>query len=506
MSPFRHLIDLACARMGGRVLAANDEFFAEKENLVRDEPPVWEESRYTDRGKWMDGWETRRRREPGHDWCIVRLGFPGITRGVVVDTAHFRGNYPESCWLEGTVASRDASVESLLADDTAWHPVLPRQRLSGDAQNEFPVDAPWACTHLRFHIDPDGGVARLRVHGEVVADLPSFPPHQAVDLAALERGAAVVSASDMFFGSRHHLILPGPSRGMHDGWETKRRRGPGHDWAVVRLAGRGAVERVLVDTSHFKGNAPGTCALDLADLAPGGGEAEPGEADWTECLPLRPLRPHAEHEFAVAGDGGPATHARLRIYPDGGVARLRLFGRLDARGREDVGLRWLHTLPPPAAARELLQCLACAAWVRRVVEGRPFASRAALLAAAEIAFDDLARGDWEAALVSHPRIGESAPAGGGHEPSARERQWSEQEQGDVWGADPDLQRRLAEGNRRYEERFGRIFLIRAAGRTAGEILQALETRLGNAPDAEIEVAASELRDIARRRLERMVTG
>ena len=167
---FEQLVDLASARLGGVVLAASDDFFAEKENLVKDEAPVWKEGEYTDRGKWMDGWESRRRRTPGHDWSVLRLGMPGRIHGVVVDTSFFRGNYPESCWIEGTVAPADTSVDTLLGEGTAWTEVLPRTKLAGDTKNRFAVDVPWRFTHLRFHIDPDGGVARLRVHGEVIAD------------------------------------------------------------------------------------------------------------------------------------------------------------------------------------------------------------------------------------------------------------------------------------------------------------------------------------------------
>src|SRR5688572_8254280 len=194
-------IDLASERLGGVVLAANDEFFAPKENLLRVAKPVWFEDRFTDRGKWMDGWETRRRRTAGHDWCLIRLGLPGIVHGVIVDTSHFRGNYPETCSLEATAAEPGATVEELTGPGTSWQEILPETKLEGNAENSFRITAPSRFTHLRFHIYPDGGVARLRVHGEVVPD----PAHLAsddgsVDLAALENGATVLGCSDMFFG------------------------------------------------------------------------------------------------------------------------------------------------------------------------------------------------------------------------------------------------------------------------------------------------------------------
>ena len=318
MTGFTELPDVAAERLGGRVLVANDEFFAPKENLLKGAKPVWREDEYTDRGKWMDGWETRRRRTPGHDWCILRLGVPAVVHGVVVDTSYFRGNYPEYCSLEAQAAAEDSAPE-VLTGDGQWTEVLPRSALRGDAQNSFAVGHRGRITHLRFNIYPDGGVARLRVFGEPLpaADLR---PGAVVDLAAIVNGGLVTDCSDMFFGHRHNLILPGRSTHMGDGWETKRRRGPGHDWIVVRLGARGTISRIEVDTDHFKGNAPESCAVDIRD-----GE----DAEWTELLPRTAVEPHSQHRLNVRAPG-PATHARLAIYPDGGIARLRLFGTVAA--------------------------------------------------------------------------------------------------------------------------------------------------------------------------------
>jgi allantoicase len=308
MTSFTDLVDVAAARLGGTVLQANDEFFAPKENLLKPERPVWREGEYTDRGKWMDGWETRRRRTPGHDWCIVRLGVPAVVHGVVVDTSFFKGNYPEQCSLEACAVEDGA-------EPGGWREVLPRSPLAGDAENPFPIADRGRVTHLRFNIYPDGGVARLRVYGEPERHA-RLRPGVTADLAALENGGLVVDCSDMFFGHRHNLILPGRSTHMGDGWETRRRRGPGHDWIVVRLAARGTIARIEVDTDHFKGNAPESCSVEVRD-----GDAN---EDWTTVLPRTPLAPDARHGFDLSA--GPATHVRLAIYPDGGIARLRVIG------------------------------------------------------------------------------------------------------------------------------------------------------------------------------------
>src|SRR5713101_2704629 len=331
---FTELIDLASDRLGGVVLFANDEFFAPRENLLKPSPPVFIEGNYTDLGKWMDGWESRRRRTPGFDWCIVRLGLPGVIRGVVVDTSHFKGNYPEQCSLEACVIEGLPTIEQPLGDAVPWVEVLLKTNLNGDFLNQFAITSEERWTHLRLKIYPDGGVARLRVHGEVRPDWAAIERAGCeIDLAAIDHGGLVIDSSDMFFGSRNNLILPGRSEGMHDGWETRRRRGPGHDWCVVRLGAAGTIRRVEVDTSYFKGNFPDCCSLEVSragcDITESGALAA---LPWKEILPNSKLKADSQHAYEKEIlDSGEATHARFNIYPDGGVARLRIFGRLARR-------------------------------------------------------------------------------------------------------------------------------------------------------------------------------
>jgi allantoicase len=321
---FLELVDLASERLGGSVVTANDEFFAPKERLIDPSAPIWIEGKYTERGKWMDGWETRRRRDGGdHDWCIVRLGVPGIVRGFDVETTFFKGNYPESCAIDVCDASGLATLDELLR--AAWREIVPRTALAGDSHNPLAAAGDAKATHVRLRIFPDGGVARLRVHGDVAPDWDRLRKRGEVDLAAVEHGGLVVACSDMFFGSRHNLIMPGDATHMGDGWETKRRRGPGHDWTIVRLGTTGTIRRVEVDTRHFKGNAPGACSLEGALLERG---RDLPELEWRDLLPRTVLQPHTRHVFEDAvRPAGDVTHVRFNIYPDGGVGRLRLFGR-----------------------------------------------------------------------------------------------------------------------------------------------------------------------------------
>ena len=325
MTDFTDLVDLAAEALGGTVIAANDEFFAPKEALLKPTPAEWREGVYTERGKWMDGWETRRRRTPGFDWAIIHLGAAGVVRGVVIDTAFFRGNYPEGASIEGCEVEGTPSVDVLTHPSTVWRTILPQVPLKGDSRNLFATQDAGRLTHLRLNIFPDGGVARLRVHGDV------RPVHEgdgdaSIDLAALENGGFSMVCSDMFFGHRQNLILPGRSTHMGNGWETQRRRGPGHDWTIIRLGNPGTIERVELDTDHYKGNAPGACMIEVCRLPGASAEQLIDPAlPWTTIVPETTLQPHGRHRWAVS-TVSPATHLRLNIYPDGGVARLRAFG------------------------------------------------------------------------------------------------------------------------------------------------------------------------------------
>ena len=328
---FTELVDLASEKLGGAVLVANDEFFAPKEDLLKATTPVFLEGEYTERGKWMDGWETRRRRTPGHDWCIIRLGLPGIIRGIVVDTSYFRGNYPEHCSFEACAIEGQATPDDLTNHSIQWIPIMPQLPLAGDTQNPFPIQNDERFTHLRFMIYPDGGVARLRVYGEVLPDWTRLKHLGGdIDLAAVENGGLVVACSDMFFGHRHNLIMPGRAVNMSDGWETKRRRGPGHDWVIIRLGAPGQVHCVEVDTSYFKGNFPESCSLEACNAGDSSVERLTDlTVRWNSILPRTKLQAHTRHLFEEELlDSDTASHLRFNIFPDGGVSRLRVYGKL----------------------------------------------------------------------------------------------------------------------------------------------------------------------------------
>jgi allantoicase len=319
------LVDLAAERVGGKALIANDEFFAEKENLLKPGRGVFIADKYTDRGKWMDGWETRRRRTPGNDWCVVQLGLRGVIKQVDIDTNHFLGNHPPFASLDAVCLTTAFPSD---AETLFWTPILEKSPLNPGSQNLFPISSEQSWTHVRLNIFPDGGVARLRVYGIVVPDWSKVKPGEVIDLAAVENGGVPLACSDMFFSSMNNLIMPGRSENMGDGWETKRRRGPGHDWIILELGAPGAIQKIEVDTNHFKGNYPDSCSIEGC-VAPGASAEEltTDKTRWSEILSKTKLQAHTRHFFEKELsplDG--CTHLRLNIYPDGGVSRLRVWG------------------------------------------------------------------------------------------------------------------------------------------------------------------------------------
>jgi allantoicase len=322
------LVDLAAQRLGGTAILANDEFFAEKENLLKPGRGIFIPDKYTDRGKWMDGWETRRRRTPGHDWCVVQLGLRGSIRQVDIDTNHFLGNHPPFAAIDALCLTSRFPSDVSAVEALSWMPLLPQSPLNSGSQNLFAITSDKTWTHVRLNIIPDDGVARLRVYGIVVPDWSRLKPGELVDLAAIENGGVPLACSDMFFSSMNNLIMPGRAENMGDGWETKRRRGLGYDWIILKLGRPGTIRKVEVDTSDFKGNYPDMCSID-GSAAPGASTEELTGKDvrWTEILPKTKLQADTRHfferELRATDD---YTHIRLNIYPDGGVSRLRVWG------------------------------------------------------------------------------------------------------------------------------------------------------------------------------------
>lgn len=341
--------DLASRWLGASVMSASDESFGDKENLLTPTPPAFRPGRYGNRGEIVDGWETRRRREGGHDWAIVRLGAPGIITSVDVDTSFFTGNYPQSVSVEARGCEGYPSPAEIAAPSALWEAIVPESALTGDSHNVFAVTDRRRYTHVRLSAYPDGGIARVRVRGHVVPD-PRGLDELTIDLASQEYGGAVVASSDDFYTSAVTLNRPDRARTMGEGWETQRRRDAGHDYAIFRLAFAGRLRRAIIDTAHFKYNASAAVALlrCAEDRVP-----EHDSPGWLPLLERARLQPDTRHIYDFA-ESDPVTFVRLDAFPDGGLSRVRLIGAIDPAARRAAGYRWFNALPASQAA----QCLA----------------------------------------------------------------------------------------------------------------------------------------------------
>jgi allantoicase len=321
----RHLVNLASPRLGARALSCSDDFFAPAERMLQDHEPVFIDGKYDDHGKWMDGWESRRRRGGGFDHAIVQLGSRGIIRGLDIDTRFFTGNYPPQASVEAADLTEGAP-----SAEWTWRELLPRTDLGPDSHHYLAISDDSPATHLRLNIYPDGGVARFRVYGEPLANWSSIGADEVIELSAIANGGRIAGFNDAHYGNPWVILTPGRGLNMGDGWETRRRREPGNDWILVRLGAPGEIERIEIDTAHFKGNYPDRCSIQ-ASLVDGLDDAALVEAaeSWPELLSSSKLEMDRQHYFE--GEAihalGPVNCLRLNIFPDGGISRVRLYGK-----------------------------------------------------------------------------------------------------------------------------------------------------------------------------------
>jgi len=321
----RRYLNLADPRLGAEAVSASDDFFAPKERMLNPEPAIFIPGKYDEHGKWMDGWETRRKRVAGHDWCIVRLGRAGMIKGVDLDTSHFTGNYPAAASIDAC-RSPDLNTSGV----AEWGEILPATNLKGDSHHYLPIRGDQAYTHVRLNIYPDGGLARLRVYGQPLRDWNASDRAVLYDLAAMENGGYLVAANNQHFGAAANMLMPGRGVHMGDGWETRRRREPGNDWCIIALGHLGTIKKVEVDTAHFKGNYPDRCSLQAARVIGGTDDSLiPQSMFWPTLLAEQKLEMDRQHFFAgELGELGPVSHVRFNMIPDGGVSRLRLWSEL----------------------------------------------------------------------------------------------------------------------------------------------------------------------------------
>ncbi len=495
---FTGLVDLASAEIGGKALLCSDDFFAGMDRLLLPGAAKFDPTTYTDRGKEMDGWESRRKRVPGHDWCIVKLGVPGQVRAVEIDTAHFLGNHAPFVSIDGCVADRAATGERL-RDHAVWRPLVAETPMKRGSPNVQAVADTDIVTHIRLNMIPDGGIARLRVYG--IPD-PSKSTSE-IDLAAVENGGIPLVASDSFFSPMSNLVLPGESPIMSNGWETRRSRPPGRDWIILRLGQPGRLSRITLQTHHFRGNYPDSAAIDALHWRGAPPSRLVDHPDWLEIVPRVKLKAHNSIDLPVHLPG-PYTHLRLRIVPDGGISRLRAWGVPDTSPPPDPSglVAHLNGLSDAGARGALLRSCGSLRWVEAMMEARPFQSRVELFGEAARIWWSLGDGDWLEAFGHHPKIGV--------DPAELRRRFAATstlaagEQAGVQGASAEVLEALRAGNTAYETRFSFIFIVCASGLSAEAMLDRLDERIDNDPTAELRIAAGEQAKITALRLARLL--
>ena len=468
------LVDLAAKNMGGEVIIASDDFFASKDNLIKDGRAVWDPTTFSDTGKVYDGWESRRNRTESNDWVIIKLARPGVISLIDVDTDHFLGNAPQFISVEGIMEHFDAKR----INELDWQEIIPVSSVRSGRQNLFIIHNQQTFNFVRLQIFPDGGVARFRCYGR--AHVPNTD--DLTDYASLLNGGKAILASDMFFGEMNNLLKPYPPPNMGDGWETKRRRGKGHDWVIIELGKAIVPQEIEVDTTHFKGNYPDYCEIDVrsTNLPP---NIIAYDDKWTTIISKFKLQGDSKHSISDFSIYEPITHIRLRIYPDQGVCMIE-----ELNENEDL-------------RTQLLACCGSENWADNLIKLLPFRDLNDLIEKSNFVWYNLSEKDWLEAFSKHPKIGDIESLRAKY---TQHDTWSKQEQGSMREVVDEVLQKLKQYNLDYERKNGFIFIIFATGKSAEEMLQILETRLENSLSQELEIAAREQNKITRLRLERLV--
>ena len=315
------LVNLASPKLGSFGVKANDEFFAPLSRMLSDHEPVFIPEKYDDHGKWMDGWETKRRRIPGNDWCLIKLGCPGIIKKIEVNTKFFTGNYPPEVSIEGILSENEPNE-----NEENWISILDKINIDGDKINNFNIEKENVVNWIKLKIFPDGGIARLRLWGNVYKNWKKENKNELLELSALKNCGKIISYNNAHYGDVTALLSDGRGKNMGDGWETRRRREPGNDWIIIELGKNGYLDKIEVDTAFFKGNFPESCSLDAANIIEDVKDTK--LINWKPIIPQTPLKADSIHEIHIDKKFKEKkyTHVRLNIFPDGGVSRLRVYG------------------------------------------------------------------------------------------------------------------------------------------------------------------------------------
>jgi len=319
------MINLAEPRLGSKVIFKTDDFFASANRIINPNPPIFKEGVFDRHGKWMDGWETRRRRKKGFDYVIVKLGRPGKIFNADIDTTHFSGNQPMQASLEACHSKKNPNNKS------RWITILNKKKLGPNKNHNFKIKNKSIFTHVKLNIYPDGGIARLRVYGEVEMKKVNFG-NKIINLSSMLNGASIIGCNNEHFGKAENILAPGKGKNMGDGWETRRSRGKNFDWLILKCATEGKISKIQIDTHHFKGNYPDKCSLQATYLKGkiGSNTIVNNSKKWKLLLNKVKLHAHKKHNFQnQLMKNKKVNYIRINIFPDGGISRIRAFGRVE---------------------------------------------------------------------------------------------------------------------------------------------------------------------------------
>jgi len=317
------MINLSDPRLGSKVIFKTDDFFASANRIINPSPPIFKEGVFDKHGKWMDGWETRRRRGKGFDYLIIKLGKPGRIFNVDIDTTHFSGNQP-------TYASLEACQNiKKLNNSSKWTKILNYKKLEPNKNHKFSIKNKSVFTHVKLNIYPDGGVARLRLYGEIETKNINYGS-KTINLTSMLNGASIVGCNNEHFGSAENVLAPGKGKNMGDGWETRRSRGKNFDWLIIKMGQAGKINKIEIDTHHFKGNYPDKCSVQGAFISKklSNNSIVKKSNKWKTLINKAKLHPHKKHNFKNKTIKiSKVNYIRINIYPDGGISRIRTFGK-----------------------------------------------------------------------------------------------------------------------------------------------------------------------------------
>ena len=317
------LIDLAQSRLGSKIVFKTNEFFAPAKRIINPWPPVFKEGVFDKHGKWMDGWETKRKRGKGYDYLILKLGRPGRISKIDIDTSYFSGNQPSKVSLHACF-----SKKKLPNKNSKWTTILKKKPTKPNSHHFFNVKNKSIFTHIKLNIFPDGGVARIRIYGSMKI-LKNFTG-KVLNLTSVLNGATPIACNNEHFGRAENILATGMGKNMGDGWETRRSRGKNFDWLIIKCATAGKINKIQIDTHHFKGNYPDKCSIQAAliDKKISSRAIVNNSKKWKLLLNKVKLHAHQKHNFKnnLMKDKK-VNYIKINIFPDGGISRIRVFGK-----------------------------------------------------------------------------------------------------------------------------------------------------------------------------------